>query len=97
MEKEKGNENSDCNNVPLSERPKLYKQMLDIPYELSPLNMDELFKYLNTQKVKGTISFKFYAEFLNLINTIVFYYVWIYICYHYFFSMLAFIVLRHHI
>lgn len=60
--------------IPLDKRPKLYKQLIDNPYHLSPLNLDELFIYLITKKKNGELLFKLYVEFLNIFNTLVLFY-----------------------
>ena len=60
--------------IPLEKRPKLYKQLIDNPYNLSPLNLDELFIYLITKKKNGELLFKLYVEFLNIFNTLVLFY-----------------------
>lgn len=60
--------------IPISERPKLYDQMLAKPYELNELDPKELFIYLEGVKRKDKLSFKYYSEFLNMVNTIIFYY-----------------------
>lgn len=60
--------------IDLSERPKLYDQMRARPYELNPLNTKELFIYLEGVKKEKYLSFKYYSEFLNILNTLIFFY-----------------------
>lgn len=60
--------------IPIEIRPKLYKQMLEKPYDLLPLNLNELFIYLQTKKKTGKMLFKFLVEFLNIFNTLILFY-----------------------
>lgn len=62
-------------NIPLENRPKLYTQMIQRPYELEPLTSKGLFNYLQSEKKKGHMTVKHYFEFLNIFNTIIFFYV----------------------
>lgn len=66
-------------NIPLSERPKLFKQMLEKPYDLLDLDPKGLFNYLQAETKIAKLTFKYYSEFLNLINTLIFYYI---LCYN---------------
>ena len=61
-------------NIALSERPKLYDQMRAYPYELTKLNTKELFIYLEGVKKPKYLSFKYYSEFLSILNTLIFFY-----------------------
>lgn len=65
-------------NIPLSERPKLFKQMFEKPYDLMDLDPKGLFNYLQAETKIAKLTFKYYSEFLNLINTLIFYYI---LCY----------------
>lgn len=66
-------------NIPLSQRPKLYIQMEKSPYDLVPLDTNILFNYLQGGEKYSSLTFKYYSEFLNVLNTIIFYYI---LCYH---------------
>ena len=66
-------------NIPLSERPKLYEQMFNKPYELLDLDTKGLFNYLQAETKIAKLSFKYYSEFLNLINSLIFFYI---LCYN---------------
>ena len=66
-------------NIPLSERPKLYEQMFNKPYELLDLDTKGLFNYLQAETKIAKLSFKYYSEFLNLINSLIFFYILCYI------------------
>jgi len=58
----------------MKEREKLYKQM-EIDYDkLSQINKDKLLIFLDTEKRIGKMSFKYYSEFLNILNTFIFFY-----------------------
>jgi hypothetical protein len=61
-------------NISIEKRPKLYKQMLEKPYNLTELNLNDLFIYLQTEKKNGYMKFIYYSEFLNIINTLVLFY-----------------------
>ena len=45
--------------------------MLEKPYNLLPLNLNELFIYLQTKKKTGKMVFKFLVEFLNIFNSLI--------------------------
>ena len=62
-------------NISLSERPKLYTQMINEPYVLSKLNPDTLFNYLQAEKKIAKITFFHISEFLNIFNVIILYYI----------------------
>lgn len=62
-------------NIPLENRPKLYTQMIQKPYDLEPLTSKDLFNYLQSEKKIGHMTVRNYLEFLNIFNTIVFFYV----------------------
>lgn len=66
-------------NIPLSERPKLYKQMLEQPYDLSKLETKNLFNYLQAESKYAKLTFKYYSEFLNIMNSLIFFYI---LCYN---------------
>jgi hypothetical protein len=56
-------------------REKLYEQIENNPDELPALNPDKLFLLLKTEECKGKIVFKNYSEFLNIFNSLFFFYV----------------------
>lgn len=56
-------------------REKLYLQMETNPDDLPKLDPDKLLLHLSTEKPNATISFHNYSEFLNVFNTLIFYYV----------------------
>lgn len=58
----------------MREREKLYIQMENNYDELSTLNPDKLFLLLKTEKRNGRMSFIYYSEFLNILNTLIFFY-----------------------
>ena len=62
-------------NISLSDRPKLYTQMINEPYDLSKLNPDSLFNYLQAEKKIAKITFFHISEFLNIFNVIILYYI----------------------
>jgi hypothetical protein len=56
-------------------REKLYEQVLLFPNDLPKLDPEKLFLLLKTEKSDGVIQFKNYSEFLNIFNTLFFFYV----------------------
>jgi hypothetical protein len=56
-------------------REKLYEQIRLYPNDLPKLDPDKLFLLLKTEKSEGVIQFKNYSEFLNIANTLLFFYV----------------------
>ena len=64
--------------IPNSKRPKLYKEMEANPYGLPKLDLSKLFIYLDEKneiinniirnKYHKVMKFKYYAEFLNVLN-----------------------------
>ena len=64
--------------IPIDKRPKLYKEMQTNPYDLEELNLSKLFTYLDEKnekinnyirkKYRAVMKFKFYGEFLNVVN-----------------------------
>ena len=61
-------------NIPIEKRPKLYKQMIENPYNLTELNLNELFIYLQPEKKIGYMKFIYYSDFLNIFNTLILFY-----------------------
>jgi len=61
-------------NIPIEKRPKLYKQMLENPYNLTELNLNDLFIYLQIEKKSGNMKFIYYSDFLNIFNILILYY-----------------------
>ena len=70
--------------IPISKRPKLYKEMEINPYGLSKLDLSKLFTYMDEKNEKintiiyndyhKVMKFKYFGEFLNVINfSIIFY------------------------
>ncbi len=57
----------------MREREKLYSQMEDGSTNLK-LDKNKLLLFLNTEENKDEMSFKYYSEFLNILNTIIFFY-----------------------
>ena len=57
----------------MREREKLYIQMEDGSTNLK-LNKDKLLLFLNTEENIDEMSFKYNSEFLNILNTIIFFY-----------------------
>ena len=65
------NKNNSSKNKHL-EREILYTLMNSENMEkLSELNPDKLLLFLKTDEINGRISFKYYAEFLNILNSII--------------------------
>ncbi len=62
-------------NISLSDRPKLYTQMINEPYELLKLNPDTLFNYLQAEKKIASINFFHFSEFLNIFNVLILFYI----------------------
>ena len=70
--------------IPNEKRPKLYKEMQTNPYNLEELNLSKLFTYLDDKNEKintnirnhyhRVMKFKFYGEFLNVVNFSLLYY-----------------------
>lgn len=70
--------------IPNSKRPKLYKEMEINPYGLSKLDLSKLFTYMDEKNEKineiirnnyhEVMKFKYYAEFLNVINFSILFY-----------------------
>ena len=70
--------------IPISKRPKLYKEMEINPYGLPELDLSKLFLYMDekNEKINDVIrnnyhkvmKFKYYAEFLNVINFSILFY-----------------------
>jgi hypothetical protein len=56
-------------------REKLYEQIEKYPNDLPELNPEKLFLLLRTEECIGKIQFKNYSEFLNIFNTLFFFYV----------------------
>ena len=55
-------------------REKLYDQMMEFPHDLPKPNHDKLLLHLKTEERNGRIHLKQYSEFLNMFNTLVFFY-----------------------
>jgi hypothetical protein len=70
--------------IPISKRPKLYKEMEINPYGLSKLDLSKLFTYMDEKNehintiirndFHKVMKFKYYGEFLNVINFSVLFY-----------------------
>ena len=70
--------------IPISKRPKLYKEMEVNPYGLSKLDLSKLFTYMDEKNehintiirndFHKVMKFKYYGEFLNVINFSVLFY-----------------------
>ena len=70
--------NNEYSIIPNSKRPKLYKEMEANPYGLEKLDLSKLFIYLDEKneninnfirnKYHKVMKFKYYAEFLNVLN-----------------------------
>ena len=70
--------------IPISKRPKLYKEMEINPYGLSKLDLSKIFTYMDEKNEKineiirnnyhEVMKFKYYAEFLNVINFSILFY-----------------------
>jgi hypothetical protein len=60
-------------------RDKLYEQAMLYPGDNLPkLDPNKLFLLLKTEKSEGIIQFKHYSEFLNIFNTLFFFFVKLY-------------------
>ena len=76
------------NIIPLSRRPKLYQEMQLNPYNLPPLDIKKIFTYLDINNEKrnneirnhkySVMKFKYYSEFLNVINSAILFYIFNY-------------------
>ena len=76
--------NNEYSIIPNSKRPKLYKEMEINPYGLDKLDLSKLFTYLDEKneninqiirnKVHKVMKFKYYGEFLNVINFSILYF-----------------------
>ena len=70
--------NNEYSIIPNYKRPKLYKEMEENPYSLEKLDFSKLFTYLDEKneninniirnKYHKVMKFKYYAEFLNVLN-----------------------------
>lgn len=58
----------------MNEREKLYEQMENDYYNLSKLNKNKLLLFLTTHIVEEKMQFKYYSEFLNMVNQIILFY-----------------------
>ena len=58
-----------------NKREKLYEQMEKYPYSLPEFDEKKLLLFMETRECKGVLSFKYYSEFLNILNSVVFFYV----------------------
>ena len=56
-------------------REKLFEQMEFYPYTLPELDPNKLLLFLKTEKKTSKLQFKHYSEFLNIMNTLIFFYV----------------------
>lgn len=70
--------------IPLSKRPKLYQEMQINPYNLDELELKKLLTYLDNNNEKRNneirnnyykiMNFKYYSEFLNVVNSSIIFY-----------------------
>lgn len=56
-------------------REKLYEQMEKFPNSIPEFDHNKLLLHLETKSCKGVLSFKNFSEFLNILNSIFFFYV----------------------
>lgn len=56
-------------------REKLYKLMQENIEENEDKNYDKLFLQMTTLKREAVMEFNYYSEFLNIFNTLIFFYV----------------------
>ena len=76
--------NNEYSIIPNAKRPKLYKEMEINPYGLSKLDLSKLFTYLDEKNENinriirndyhKIMKFKYYGEFLNVINFAILFY-----------------------
>ena len=76
--------NNEYSIIPNSKRPKLYKEMEINPYGLDKLDLSKLFTYLDEKneninqiirnKIHKVMKFKYYGEFLNVVNFSILYF-----------------------
>jgi hypothetical protein len=58
-------------------REKLYKQMIDLPYDLTEINKDNIFFELDNKIQNLNLRINDLTEFLNIFNSIYSFYVYI--------------------
>jgi hypothetical protein len=58
-----------------NKREKLFEQMEKYPYSLPEFDEKKLLLFMETKECNGVLTFKYYSEFLNIFNSVVFFYV----------------------